>query len=356
VQGLGRDQSDWLIVLWLIICITFGASGMLSKYERTIACWLLVVAITCGYTIPGISEIFEPFAFPALFLMIILSLVPMARLDVRDVFSMDRGIWTIVLWQLFVLPTLILAGATWAKINPSIINLMIVTASAGSLFASPTFADLLKLNKQKALQCMILSTFMMPLSYFIFFSGILHEESGIDLATFVHRCSTYLLTPVGLFLVYMSFSRSIPLPIVERLENLSRRLTILTLIVFGLGICKAARDLLWTDPGHFAVYLVIVTTLGASMAYLTAIVMYRHGITDAMTASIVSGFRNVGLGFALLPSALASDTAAYVGISQVPIFLAPLVVNYFVRAHTAAVEKEQEDAAHEVSPLNPQLA
>ena len=115
---------------------------MLTTTERTAACWLLTAAILAGYLIPGLSEFFSPFAFPSLLCMIILSLVPMGRLDVEDVFSMDWRIWQIVLWQLFVLPAIILAGAHLAGLHESITTLMVITASAGSLFASPTFAEL----------------------------------------------------------------------------------------------------------------------------------------------------------------------------------------------------------------------
>ncbi len=317
---------------------------MLSNVERSIACAILAFTIILGFAVPGLSEMFAPYAFIALFIMIILSLVPMARLDVADVFSMDWRIWQVVLWQLFVLPAIILAFANILKVHSTITALMIVTASAGSLFASPTFADLLRLNKQKALQCMILSTFMMPVSYFFFFSVVLHSESRLDITNFAHRCTTFLVLPVGLFLVYMAFARTLPEKFAEKLENSSRRLTILTLIVFGLGILGPARDLIRTDPWHFAVYLVIVTALGAGMAYLTAIVMFKYGITDALTASIVSGFRNVGLGFALLPN-MTGEAAAYVGISQVPIFLAPLVVNYLVRSKREEAENFEPLAA-----------
>jgi hypothetical protein len=304
---------------------------MLSRIERTAACWLLAATILSGFIFPALSQICAPFAFPALFLMIILSLIPMARLDVRDVFSLDWGIWQIVLWQLFALPSIILAAGTLAKLHYSVTTLMIVTASAGSLFASPTFAELLRLNKQKALQCMILSTFMMPLSYFAFFTVVLHSEARIDVMSFAHRCAVFLVIPVGLFLVYMAYARALPLRIVDTFESVSRRLTIFALMIFGLGILGPARELLWNDTRHFVVYLIIVTMLGAGMASLTAVVMFRHGITDALTASIVSGFRNVGLGFALLPSVMENEIAAYVGISQIPIFLAPLVVNYLVQ-------------------------
>lgn len=273
--------------------------------------------------------------------MIILSLVPMGRLNFEDIFSLDWKVWQVVLWQLFVLPAIIVAAAHLAKVNGTITALMVTTASAGSLFASPTFAELLQVNKQRALQCMILSTFMMPVSYFVFFSMVLHAEAGMDLWSFLNRCVTFLVFPLGLFLVYMGYALCLPEKLVTRIEGVARRATILALIVFGLGILGPARDLLWNDTGRFALYLVIVTSLGAGMAYLTAIVMYRYGMSDALTASIVSGFRNVGLGFALLPSISIETAAAYVGISQVPIFLAPLVLNYLVRNAQPAVPAHQ---------------
>jgi hypothetical protein len=59
--------------------------------------------------------------------------------------------------------------------------------------------------------------------------------------------------------------------------------------------------------------------------------MFKQGMNDSLTASIVSGFRNVGLGFVLLSGMSGQTTAEYVGVSQIPIFLAPLVLTFFVR-------------------------
>jgi predicted Na+-dependent transporter len=306
---------------------------MLSSAERSIACWLLAATIASGFLVPGLSELFERFTYPSLLCMIILSLVPMGRFDFDQVFSLDRNVWKVVLWQLFVLPAIVVAAAHLARINVLITALMVTTASAGSLFASPTFAELLQVNKQRALQCMILSTFLMPISYFIFFTLVLHAAVNIEVMSFIWRCMIFLVLPLGLFLVYMGYSRCLPNRLVTSFESGSRRVTILALMVFGLGIVGPARDLLWHHFSLFALYLVVVISLGAGMAYLTAIVMFSQGINDAITASIVSGFRNVGLGFVLLSGMSSQDTAVYVGISQIPIFLAPLVLSFLVRGN-----------------------
>jgi hypothetical protein len=304
---------------------------MLTSIERTIACWTLAAAIAAGFSVPGLSETFAPYAYPSLLLMIVLSLIPMGRLDFEQIFSLDWKVWQIVLWQLFVLPALIVSAAHLARFNWALTALMVTTASAGSLFASPTFAELLQVNKQKALQCMILSTFLMPASYFFFFSVVLQSEVNIDIANFLNRCVTFLVFPLGLLLLYMGIARCLPTSLAEGVEYNARRLTIFTLVVFGIGIMGPARDLMWSNFGRFALYLSIVIVLGAGMAYLTAIVMYRQGMSDALTASIVSGFRNVGLGFVLLSGVTDEHTAAYVGVSQIPIFLAPLVLSFLVK-------------------------
>ena len=309
---------------------------MLTTVERSIACWLLTATIVAGFAIPGLSEIFAPFAYPSLLCMIILSLVPMGKLDFSEIFTLDSKVWEIVLWQLFVLPGIIVCCAILAKLNGSITALMVTTASAGSLFASPTFAELLQVNKQRALQCMILSTFLMPVSYFFFFTWVLHAEVTIVMENFLIRCVIFLLLPLGLFLVYMGYARCMSDRLSYLVEHSSRRLTIFALMIFGVGILGPARDLMWHNFSQFALYLVIVTSLGAGMAYLTAIVMFKQGMNDALTASIVSGFRNVGLGFVLLAGVSSEKTAAYVGISQIPIFLAPLVLSFLVRGNRAS--------------------
>jgi BASS family bile acid:Na+ symporter len=306
---------------------------------RLIAGWLLAGTITAGFALPGLSAYFAPFALPALFCMIVASLVPMGRLRLEEVFSLEPDILRIVAWQLLVLPTIILAASHLARLNLSLVTLLAVTACAGSLFASPALADLLGLNQRKALQCMVLSTFLMPFSYFFFLTAVLHSEVDIVIADFVGRSGIFLMLPAALFLFYSAYAEDLPDRVVANLERSARFVTIAALMIFGLGIVGPACDMLWSQPARFAGLLLMVTALGAGMAFLTTIVMYRQGITNALTASIVSGFRNVGLGFVLIEGSATPDTAAYVGISQIPIFLAPLIMRMFVASSAA----EEED-------------
>ncbi len=321
---------------------------MLSSFERTIACWILAGAIFAGFFIPGLSEIFKPYSLVSLFTLIVMSLLPMGRLEVDQVFTLDSKVWKVVLWQLLGLPSIVVAAAHLARIDSTITMLLVTTASAGSLFASPTFAELLQVNKQRALQCMVLSTFLMPLSYFVFFTLVLHAKVSLDLALYLDRCMIFLVAPLGLFLVYMGISTGLRPKIAETIESVSRRSTIIALIIFGVGLVGPARDLMHTDLKRFLLYLIIVNGLGIGMAYLTAVVMFRQGINDAMTASIVGGFRNVGLGFILLSGVSSVSTAQYVGVSQIPIFLAPLALSLFMRKQRVAIPARVTESVDEL--------
>ena len=285
----------------------------------------------------------SPYTNLSLFLLIVMSLLPLGRLQVREVFSPDYKVWQVVIWQLLILPALIVSGAHLARISSGITMLMVTTAAAGSLFASPTFAELLQVNKARALQCMVLSTFLMPLSYSFFFTMVLHANVNLNILALVQRCLIFLAIPLSILLMYMGLSLSLPIRVMTTVENVSRRSTLLALMVFGLGIVGPARALVIEDPQRFALYLTVVACLGVGMAYLTAVVMFRQGISDSVTASIVSGFRNVGLGFVLLSGGATEATAQYVGVSQIPIFLAPLILNFFVRSQRAVLEQAQSD-------------
>jgi hypothetical protein len=284
----------------------------------------------------------------SLFILIVMSLLPMGRMEIDQVFTLDSKVWQIVLWQLLGLPMLVVAAAHLARIDSNITILLVTTASAGSLFASPTFAELLQVNKQRALQCMVLSTFLMPVSYFVFFTLVLHAKVNMDLAVYLDRCLTFLVIPLGLFLVYMGLSLGMRPKIAEAIEGFSRRSTIVALMIFGIGVVGPARDLMIADFDRFLLFLLIVNSLGVGMAYLTVVVMFRQGMNDAMTASIVSGFRNVGLGFVLLSGVSGVNTEQYVGVSQIPIFLAPLALSLFMRKQRSASQAQEAKPIGEV--------
>lgn len=114
--------------------------------ERTIAIAVMAAGLLAGAMAPGLSRTLEPYALPALFLVMVFSVMPFARMPLKDLFAFDQAVIRIVAWQQLLLPALVVSLGILAKLPDYIIVMMIVTACSGALFASPAIASLLKLD------------------------------------------------------------------------------------------------------------------------------------------------------------------------------------------------------------------
>lgn len=294
--------------------------------ERTVAAAILAAGVLVGLAVPPLTKLFQPYALTALFLVMIFSLIPFAQLERDDLFSVDPAVWRMVLWQQLLLPCLVIAGGTLAKFPDHVIALTIVTACAGSLFAAPALAELLSLDRRRALQCMVLSTLIMPASLYAFLSSFLGFGVELNFSEYSRRALLFLVIPFAIFATYRMIVRRLPTVAAEHINGIGRWGSIVSLLIFGIGVMASVSTQVYANPLKVVFYLVVASAVAAGMLAITTIVMYRHGFNEALTAGILSGFRNVGLGYALVGDMIGPELAPYVGVSMLPIFIAPLVI------------------------------
>ncbi len=314
------------------------------REERTIAVLVLAAGIFSGLVFPSVADALRPMALSALFLVMIFSLVPFARLPFDQLVAVDRDMIRIVLWQQVVLPCIVAAAGVAARFPDSVILMMIVTVCSGSLFSSPALAEILGLDRQRALQAMVLSTLFMPVSLFFFISAFIGEQAQLDLLTYAKRTVIFLVIPFALLAAYRPLARRLDERTTVRVGFAARWATIVALLVFGTGLMSAVSDKWASDPGKVLFLLFLATILCVFMMIMTTIVMYRFGHREALTASIVAAFRNIGLGFALVGEMVGPDLAVYAGISLVPVFIAPLVLRIAIASHNARHGAAEEGA------------
>ena len=312
--------------------------------ERTLASALLACAVLLGMALPSSASILKPYALPALFLVVVLSLIPFAKLPIDNLFSMRAPVLRVVAWQQFALPCIVISVAIVAKLPDTIIVFTVVTACSGALFASPALAELLHLNRQRALQCMVLSTLLTPISLFLFLSLFRDASTALNIAMYIERIAVFLIAPFVLFAAYrIVATRCVPDALDEKLNFISRWGVIVALIVFCIGIMSDVSDEFGRAPQVVLFDLAIATLVCSGMLLLTVIVMYRFGQDEALTAGIVVGFRNVGLGYALVGDAIGHQLAVYVGISMLPMFVTPVIIRV-VYANRSASARSSSSA------------
>lgn len=298
--------------------------------ERTLALALLALGIVSGLAVPSVTRALQPFAMHALLVVVVLSLVPFARLPIASLAIADKAVWRLIFWQQVFLPCLVIAIGVLASFSDPIVRLMTVSACAGTLFASPMLVELLDLDRRHAVQCMVISTLVMPASLYVCLSFIHGISVPLDLSEYAWRVVCFLGAPFIFVAFYGRVSKRLPAEISVRIDGIARWGAVLALLVFGLGMMHSVHDLLVENPTKALFLLTLVTCLNIGMFVLTAIVMYRYGLETALTTGILGGFRNVGLGYALVGDALGSDLAAYVGLAMLPMFIAPMLIRMVI--------------------------
>ncbi len=82
-----------------------------------------------------------------------------------------------------------------------------------------------------------------------------------------------------------------------------------------------------TDPERVLIFLSITIGFALATVFGTIAIFWSMGRDLTIAATILSVHRNVGLTYALIGTAAGHDFAIYVAISQIPMFLSPLVIH-----------------------------
>ena len=303
---------------------------MRDELSQTFTVMLLALGVVVALFSPGLTVFFQPWAMIALFFVITFSLISFADHKQQKFLSMDATTWLIGGWQLVVLPSLVLALGILGEFPTHIVTMMIVTACAGSLFASPMLAGLLDLDRNRTLTSMVFSTLWTPASLYVFLSLLYESNVNLDIEVYGYRAIIFLVVPFICLLLYRVIMPAIPGGILDKIENGSRWASVAALLIFGMGVVHPVADQLYVQPMTILLYLFIVTVMSVGMFLLTTIVFHRLGGKEALTAGVISGFRNVGLCLALVNDMLAPELKLYVGVSMLPIFLAPAIIRMTV--------------------------
>lgn len=294
--------------------------------ERSLALFLLAASILLGLAFPPLAASLSPVALTGLFLVVIFSLAPFATLPLREIVSLNTSVARILLWQQLALPAIVVALGVLCKLPSYVISLLIVATCSGSLFAAPALAVLLNLNRRDSLQCMVLSTLVMPISLFLFLTLVLASEVQMDLRVYGIRILIFLGLPISLFLGYRPIAARLGARLRNSIDLWARWGVVIALSVFGIGMMAPVAHQLAKDPGQVLFFLGLTTIVCVFMLSITTVVMYKHGLRSAMTGAILSGFRNVGLGYALIGDMLGPELAVYTGVGLLPVFLLPAIL------------------------------
>ena len=276
----------------------FGKKSQ-GETSREFAPFILAAAILVGAFAPTLAGTLEPFAFPALFFVLVFSLALLEDRPERVLGKIDSLSVRIVIWQLFAIPAIVLILSFATAMPNEVRMILLISATASSVFASPAIVHILGLDTFLATRSMVLSTLLMPVSLFVFgvIAGALPLE--LSISDYLVRVCLFLIVPLFLASAVRRYSERLEPNTQASLSTISYWGSILALCVFGIGVLAPMHDAWVEDFTRVIVYAGVALLFGFVVFGMSVTLFVRSGFKRSNTAGMLGAVRNVGLSFAI---------------------------------------------------------
>lgn len=288
---------------------------------------LLALSIVVGIAVPPVSRALGPYLYVFVFFLMLFSSL---AIDLRHAWP-DRQVSARLLkvlgWQMVLLPALI--GA-WHRLAPGAgqwSELMFLTACAGTIFGAPAFARVMRLDTLLTLRGVLAGTLLMPVVLPALAPLFTQRTGSFDFAAYALRFCIFILIPLAAAAVYQLRRPGDA----RRSAQLFNRLTIVFLTLFGVAVMDGIGPRFLNQPWQMLGLLGFALAVHAAFFGLSLLMFLRWGRREALTAGLLSGYRNMAVMLAVGGSLLPPDFVVYVALWQIPMFLTPLAVKLFAR-------------------------
>lgn len=290
---------------------------------------MLALSVVVGIGVPPVSALLGPHLYVFVFCLMLFSSM---TIDLRGALP-DRRIAArlvqVLGWQMLLLPAVI---GIWHRFGPGggqITELMLLTACAGTIFGAPAFARVMRLDAMLTLRGVLVGTLLMPLVLPLLVPVFTHRSGEFDFPAYALRLCIFIVIPLAAAALYQWRCPG------ERPRETQAfgRLTIAFLALFGVAVMDGIGPRFVAQPWQMLSLLGFSLAVHAAFFAASFLLFLRWGRREALTAGLLSGYRNMAVVLAVGGSLLPPDFVVYVALWQIPMFVTPLGVRLLARAN-----------------------
>lgn len=291
--------------------------------------WALPIGVFLGIVLPTLSQA----ARPLLNLAVIGTLTAaLLRLDwerLGQALRAPRLPVQLALWQLLISPLLALAVVHAVRLPPAYVLILVLQAAAPPIGSSSAFAMFLGLEGSLAMVGAAWMTLLLPLTLTAVVACLLPQFGiEVDVLAFLGRVSLFALSP---FVLTWLLRRTVGVQRLRAQDAVLAGVNVLMLVIFALAVMEGVTAAFWARPGQVLGLLLAAALAGIFWHAVGFALFSRHGAQVAYTAALLSGNRNMGLMLAVTAGTAGEVFGLYVGIAQIPMYFAPLLLGPWVR-------------------------
>lgn len=318
-----------LYKLWLTIVAPGYGDGAEVPFDR----WLQVLAtrarpalaagVFLGILLPPLAALCRPLLTPAVIGTLTAALL---RLDWRQLrLALHRPVLLIqlALWQLLLSPLLVWLATQGLQLAPAYGLALILQCAAPPIGAAAAFVLLLGADAALALLVTVVTVLLLPLSLTALVVLLPGYSVQMDLLVFFGRVALLVLLP---FVLASALRRWLGEARLARQQPRLEGLNVLLLVVFAIAVMNGVTARLLADPAFIGGLLALACAMTALLHLGGWLAFAPAGRDAALAAAVCSGNRNMGLMLAVTAGTAGETFALYVGVAQIPMYFAPLLI------------------------------
>ena len=291
--------------------------------------WALPLGVFTGIVFPQLASLARPLLEAAVIGTFTAALL---RLDwgalARVVRAPGPGLW-LVSWLLVGSPLVVWALAAAAGLDEGLGRALVLQAAAPPIGSAAVFAMIVGLAGALSVFGTVVATLALPVTLTALVALLL-PGSGlqVDLGAFFLRASAFVAAP---FVIAWAARRALGVSRLARNDELLAGLNVVLLVVFAIAVMDGVTARFLRDPGLIA-QLLLFACVAAVVLHLAGYALLRaRGVDAGYEAALIFGNRNMGLMLAITAGTAGEVFSLYVGIAQIPMYFAPLVVTPILR-------------------------
>ncbi|MEP5760711.1 MAG: hypothetical protein ABJ327_15655 [Litoreibacter sp.] len=205
---------------------------------------------------------------------------------------------------------------------------LILICAAPSISGSPNMMTMMGYEPTPAMCTMILGTALLPLTVFpvLIFMPALGDPAAVLLAAL-----KLLAVIVASSLSAFGLRHLFPEPDAQVVEGVSAVLQAIIVIGLMAAVRPAIVNLFWV----FAIWMAFVFVVNFGMQAMAYRLSTHEEPATQAALTVISGNRNIALFLVALPEAVTTPLLIFIGCYQIPMYLTPLVVGYFLKGKRA---------------------
>ena len=291
--------------------------------------WALPAGALVGIALPDLAAMFRPLLTAAVIGTLTATLLRLDWDRLADRARRPALPAAIATWQLVASPLLVWFGTALAGLPPEPRLALVLQAAAPPIGSAAVFALILGLDGILAVVGTVTTTLLLPFTLTPLV-GLLLPQAGVqvDLAAFFARVALLVAVP---FALAWALRRAIGTAQLARHDEAIGGLNVALLVVFAIAVMDGVTARLLRDPAFIMGLLLMACASTAALHAAGYVLFRRAGVASAYSAALMSGNRNMGLMLVITAGTAGEAFSLYVGITQIPMYFAPLALTPFLR-------------------------